>query len=44
MYLDITEKGADKNLMKFNKEKCSVLNMERNNPRHQYMLRAAQLE
>ena len=29
---------ADKNLMKFNKEKCKVLPLGRNTPRHQYML------
>ncbi|GAB0180546.1 mitochondrial enolase superfamily member 1 [Grus japonensis] len=37
------EKWADRNLMKFNKEKCKVLYMGRNNSRHQDMLVAMQL-
>jgi len=36
-------KRAERNLMKFNKEKCKVLHLQRNNPRHQDMLGAAQL-
>ncbi|KAK4826732.1 hypothetical protein QYF61_010985 [Mycteria americana] len=36
--LDMLEKLAARNLMKFNKVKCEVLG--RNNPTHQYMLRA----
>ena len=35
---------ADGNLVKFNKEKCKVLRLGRNNPLHQYMLGATQLE
>ena len=38
------EKWADRNLMKFNNEKCKVLLLGRNNPMHQYMLGAIQLE
>ena len=30
--------------MKFNKEKCKILPLRRNNPRHRYMLGATQLE
>jgi len=30
--------------MKFNKENCKVLHLGKNNPMHQYMLRATQLE
>ncbi|KAK4830024.1 hypothetical protein QYF61_008287 [Mycteria americana] len=42
--LDRLEKWADKNLMKYNMEKCKVLHMGKNDPRHQYMLGAMQLE
>ncbi|PKU39372.1 rna-directed dna polymerase from mobile element jockey-like [Limosa lapponica baueri] len=38
------EKWADRNLMKFNKEKCEVLHLGKNSPRHQCMLEVAQLE
>ena len=33
--LDKLEKWTSRNLMKFNNGKCKVLNVERNNPRHQ---------
>ena len=39
---DRLERWDDKNLMKFNN--CRVLYLWRNNPRHQYMLGASQLE
>ncbi|TRZ16412.1 hypothetical protein HGM15179_010689 [Zosterops borbonicus] len=35
---------ADGNLMKFNKVKCKVLHLGRNNPTHQYILETDQLE
>jgi len=38
------EKWANRNLMKFSKGKSKVLHLGRNNPMHQYMLDAAQLE
>jgi len=42
--LDRLEKWACRNPMKLNKWKCKILHLGRNNPRHQYMLGAAQLE
>ncbi|GAB0179219.1 mitochondrial enolase superfamily member 1 [Grus japonensis] len=42
--LNRLEKWADRNLTKFNKGKCNVLHLERNKPRHQYMLGVDQLE
>ncbi|GAB0209608.1 mitochondrial enolase superfamily member 1 [Grus japonensis] len=42
--LNRLEKWADRNLMKFNRGKCQVLPLRRNDPRHQYILGATQLE
>ncbi|GAB0202845.1 mitochondrial enolase superfamily member 1 [Grus japonensis] len=42
--LDRLEKWADKNLVTFNKERCEVLHLGRNNPMHQYKLGATHLE
>jgi len=42
--LDRMESREERNLMKFNKAKCRVLHLGRNNPMHQYRLRADLLE
>ena len=42
--LDRLEKCANRNLMKINKEKCKVLHLGRNKPRHRNMQVATQLQ
>lgn len=42
--LNRLQKWSDRNLTKFNKEKCKVLYLGRKNSMYQYMLEATQLE
>jgi len=42
--LNRMEKWNNRDLMKFNKEKCEVQPLGRNNSTHQYMLGATQLK
>ncbi|GAB0182220.1 mitochondrial enolase superfamily member 1 [Grus japonensis] len=42
--LNRLEKWADRNLMKFNNEKCKILHLKRTKSMHLYMLGASQLE